>query len=289
MTQETPHERLSTIKDKLSSLSSAPLTSDQRAVVENCLGSLEAIEDEFHRVETDLQESRQARSKFVSVVTHELRTPMTSIKGYTDLLRAGVVGPINEQQQNFLNIIRSNVERMSALISDLSDINHIETGRLKLDLKPVSISECIDQALLHLKPNLEGKAQVLNCLLPPDLIQVIADPNRITQCLTTLISNANQYTPAGGQISIRAVQESSFVRIEVEDTGIGISSADQAHLFSAFFRSEAPEVRNQPGWGLALNVAKQLVGLMQGEIGVESAPNKGSAFWIKLPIYIQAA
>ncbi len=285
MTQESPQELVASIRATLAHISKAPLSSEQKTELEGCLQQLDHLDEAVSENFAALQEARQARSKFVSVVTHELRIPMTSIKGYTDLMRSGVVGPINEQQSSFLNIIRNNVERMSALVSDLSDINHMETDRLKLDLKPVSLSDCVEEALLTLKSRLDDKRQRLVCEVPSDLSRVYADASRVTQILSYLIGNANKYTLAEGLINVRAKPQGDSVRTEISDTGIGITTADQAQLFKAFFRSEDAAVRDQPGWGLALHVAKGLVELMGGEIGVQSAIKEGSTFWFTLPVY----
>jgi signal transduction histidine kinase len=231
-----------------------------------------------------VQDANQAKTKFVSVVTHELRIPMTSIKGYTDLLRQGAVGPVNEMQQNFLGVIRNNVERMSALVSDLSDISHIETGRLKLNCSMISLMEYIQETVNNMGPRIREKEQTLNVEVPEDLPQVYADPNRLVQVLTNLVNNANKYTPSGGRILLRVQVNGGFVRVEVTDTGVGITPEDQANLFSQFFRSEDPAVREQQGWGLGLNLTKRLVDLMGGEIGVESVIQEGSTFWFTLSI-----
>ena len=285
MTDETTQTLVASIQASLTRLSSSPLSSEQSMELEKCAQQLESLFEMANKKDIELQEARQARSKFVSVVTHELRIPMTSIKGYTDLLRAGVVGPVNDQQQSFLNIIRNNVERMSSLVSDLSDINHIETGRIKFDLKPVSLSTCVDDVLLTLKTRLEDKKQRLTLEIPSNLTRLYADQNRVIQILSYLIGNAIKYTPGEGQIRICAFQQGDYVRIEIKDTGLGISPEDQAQLFKAFFRSEDAAIRDQPGWGLSLNVAKNLVALMGGQIGAESTLKTGSTFWFTLPIY----
>lgn len=232
-----------------------------------------------------VQQANQAKTKFVSVVTHELRIPMTSIKGYTDLLRQGAVGPVNEQQLNFLNVIRNNVERMSALVSDLSDISRIETGRLKLDCSLITVQEYLDETICNLGPKLEEKGQVLELEIPSDLPKVYADPNRLMQVLTNLLSNAWKYTPPGGQVQITARPEGDAVRLEVRDNGIGISIEDQEMLFTQFFRSEDAAVREQQGWGLGLNVSRRLVEIMGGAIGCSTSPGQGSAFWFTLPTH----
>jgi signal transduction histidine kinase len=232
-----------------------------------------------------VQDANQAKTRFVSVVTHELRIPMTSIKGYTDLLRGGMVGPINEMQTNFLEVIRNNVERMSVLVSDLSDISHIETGRMKLSLSVSKLGENVTQVLQTLRPKIEEKQQVLTVDLPADLPPINVDPNRLAQVLTNLVSNASKYTDPEGKIDLRARLEGDFIRVEVSDSGIGISAEDQKRLFTQFFRSDDPMVREQQGWGLGLNVTQRLVELMGGQIGVQSEYRKGSLFWFTVPVY----
>jgi signal transduction histidine kinase len=248
------------------------------------LASRAASAIENARLYKAVQDANQTKTKFVSVVTHELRLPMTSIKGYTDLLRGGMVGPINDQQKSFLEVIRNNVERMSVLVSDLSDISHIETGRLKLSLAILRLHDHVNDTLNSLRPKLEESRQALEADLPDDLPNVYADPNRLVQVLTNLLSNANKYTPPEGRIILHARHEEDFVRVEVRDNGFGISSEDQANLFTQFFRSDDPRVREQQGWGLGLSVARRLVELMGGEIGAQSELHKGSTFWFTIPI-----
>lgn len=235
------------------------------------------------RLYKEVQNANEAKTKFISVVTHELRIPMTSIRGYSDLLRTEVVGSINEQQENFLNIINNNIDRMSALVSDLSDISRIETGRLKLRLENIALTDYVRETIYSLAPKLEEKSHHLEMNLPDDLPDVYADSNRVLQILTNLISNAWKYTPPEGHIAINARALDRFVYLEIRDNGIGISLEDQVHLFTQFFRAEDQIVRDQQGWGLGLNVTKRLVNLMGGEIGAHSNLGEGSTFWFTLP------
>lgn len=258
-------------------------TPDARQFLERMSGrAASAIQNA--RLYRAVQDANQAKTRFVSVVTHELRIPMTSIKGYTDLLRQEMVGPLTDMQQNFLEVIRNNVERMSVLVSDLSDISHIETGRMKLSLSSVNLSENVKQVLQAIHPKIDEKKQTLTVDLPADLPAVNADPNRLAQVLTNLVSNANKYTDAEGKIDVHARLDGEFIRVDVRDTGLGISPEDQQRLFTQFFRSDDPMVREQQGWGLGLNVTQRLVELMGGVIGAYSEYRKGSLFWFTVPV-----
>ncbi len=231
-----------------------------------------------------VKEANEAKSQFVSVVSHELKTPMTSIRGYADLIGQGTVGPVTDEQKEFLDTIRSNVERMSALVSDLSDISRIETGRLRIDLSEVPLSEYVRETAAGMRPQIDAKHQTLVFDLPDDLPYVYSDRARLVQILTNLLSNANKYTPEGGTITVGARLEDDAVRVSVTDTGVGMSPEDRAKLFTQFFRSEDPAVREQLGWGLGLSVARRLVELLGGTIGAETELGKGSTFWFTQPV-----
>lgn len=231
-----------------------------------------------------VQDANQAKSKFVSVVSHELRIPMTSIKGYTDLLLQGMMGPLTDPQKGFLDVIKNNVERMRVLVSDLSDISRIETGRLKLENAALPLNGLVEQVVKTLQPKMEEKEQTLLVNVPEDLPRCYADPNRVIQVLTNLVSNAWKYTEMGGQITVTGRLDGGHLCVEVADNGLGISEEDQAKIFSQFFRSEDEKVRAETGWGLGLSVTKNLVELMGGTVGFQSRLEEGSTFWFTLPV-----
>jgi len=241
----------------------------------------------------EVQRANLAKSEFVSFVAHELKNPMTSIKGYSELLAAGSVGQINEMQANFLSTIRANVQRMSALVSDLNDNAKIEAGQLRLEYKPVKLEDVVDEVIRSTKRQIDEKKQAVDLLLPQKLPSVWADQTRVGQVLTNLVSNAHKYTPEGGRVVVGA--EATFnqwdpggakevVHLWVKDDGIGISIEDQAKIFQKFFRSEDSKAREAPGTGLGLNITKSLVEMQGGRIWFDSEFRKGTTFHFTVPV-----
>ncbi|HEX2696085.1 MAG TPA: GAF domain-containing protein, partial [Anaerolineales bacterium] len=240
----------------------------------------------------EVQRANVAKSDFVSFVAHELKNPMTSIKGYTELLAGGAVGTINEMQTNFLNTIRSNVERMSTLVSDLNDNSKIEAGRLRLDFKPVEVNDLVDEVVRSTKRQAEDKKQTIQAELPPQLPKVWGDRIRLGQVLINLVSNANKYTQEGGTVVVGAEATQNrwdaegagnVVHLWVKDDGIGISPEDQQKIFQKFFRSEDQKARESPGTGLGLNITKSLIEMQGGRIWFESEFRKGTTFHFTVP------
>ena len=261
---------LDTLEQQLKQMQSFDLPAEAQTLLDDALECLDEVKLE--------------QSQFVSTVTHELRIPMTSIMGYTDLLRQGAMGEVNDNQLNFLNVIRENVERMSRLISDLSDISKIESGRLHLEPEPLSIFNAIQSGLGLAKKTLNGHSSSVEIAIAEDLPLVQADPRRVAQMVQYLLENAVLYSPAGQPVMVKAQQEGNFVRLMIVDQGIGIQLEDQPHIFTQFFRSEVEEVREHKGWGLSLNLVKNLAEFSGGQVGYETKPGAGSTFWFTIPL-----
>lgn len=259
-----------------------PFTAGDLALVEALAGQTAVALDNF-RLQEAIQVANKSKSDFVSVVTHELRLPLTAIKGYTDLIASGMTGELNEQQRQFVDVIKRNLGRMSALISDLSDINRIESGRMQFDVKLFDIRDVVEDVGDALAGRLAERGQTLVVEMGEGGTAVYADPRRTNQVLTNLLHNAHQYTPPGGHITIRVHSGENLVEVAVQDDGLGISPENQARLFTPFFRAEDEAVREQPGWGLGLALAKNIVEAQKGTIACHSAPGQGSTFAFTVP------
>lgn len=248
-----------------------------------------AIAIENARLYHQAQAANQAKTEFMSVASHELKIPMTSIKGYAKLLTLGAAGDLTQQQNDFLNIISANVDRMDRLVADLLDVSRIEAGRLRLEMHQVDLHEVIETVIESVKAEVEARQLTLEVEAPPILPPIWGDQGRVIQILTNLVSNAYKYTPDGGQIHIAinghtGSTSPDHLTVSVRDTGVGISPEDQKKLFTKFFRADDPRVRDVPGTGLGLSITKSLVEIHGGEIWFRSAPDRGTTFTFTLPI-----
>ena len=240
-----------------------------------------------------VHEANQAKSEFVSMVSHELKTPMTSLRGYTDLLLSGMTGPLTEQQHNFLEIMAANIRRMSQQIQDLTDISRIETGQLHIELAPISFVNVMNETTQTVKGLCDEKEIRVHLELPEELPLIMADKGRMVQVLTNLLSNACKYSPPNTDVTLtfmpRIVTQEETDVIQpmvwccVKDSGYGISEPDLEKLFTKFFRSDDSNIRQAKGTGLGLSITKGIIELHGGEIWVESKLGEGTSFQFTIP------
>lgn len=242
------------------------------------LGTVSAFRDITAEVEAE-----RAKTEFVSTVSHELRTPMTSVKGYVKLLLMGAVGRLTDEQEKFLSIVDTNVNRLTTLVNDLLDISRIESGRMAISPQVMRIEAVIAQITREMEARAMDQGLTLWSSVSPTLPQVIADPDRVAQILTNLIANACNYTLPGGEVTVSARAVGDEVHISVQDTGIGISPEDQEKIFDRFFRADDEVVQNASGTGLGLPIVQSLVEMQEGQVWVESEPGQGSTFTFTLP------
>ncbi len=244
------------------------------------------------RLYEEVKEANLAKSRFVSFVAHELKNPMASIKGYTELVAQGMAGPINEMQASFLSTVRSNVDRMNTIVTDLNDLTKIQVGNMRLDPKVVQVPEVLDEVMRSIHRQVEDKHQQMLVSLPTDLPAVWADPVRLSQILTNLVSNAHKYTLENASFTIGAerytpqdgpMAGAKFVHLWVRDEGIGISEEDQKKIFQQYFRTDnAKEVAS--GTGLGLSITRSLIEMQGGRIWFDSILNQGTTFHFTLPV-----
>lgn len=267
------------------------LSENFNAMAENLSDSYTSLEEKVEQRTHELADARdeavaanKSKSEFISVVSHELKLPMTSIKGYSDLMLAGATGPLNENQTSFLTTIRNNVNRMATLVSDLADISRIESGNLRLEPRSVPIWDVIDEVVTLTRTQMTEKNQIVTVDIPTELPKAWCDRNRLAQVLTNLVSNANKYTPEGGAIVVQAIRKNGMIQVKVQDDGHGMTPEDQAKLFSKFFRSADDKIREAPGTGLGLSITKNLIELQGGKVWFESEFRKGTSFYFTVPI-----
>lgn len=227
-----------------------------------------------------LKELDQIKSEFVSVVSHDLRSPLTAILGYVELLPR--VGPINKAQEDFILRVQRNVHHITALIGDLLDLGRIEAG-FDREMESYHLAGLIRDVVDGLRPSAEEKRQKLELKLAPHLPPNRGNPLRLRQAISNLVGNAIKYTPEGESVSVETHQEADQIVMQVCDSGVGIPLADQPYIFDKFYRAEAVAASHQ-GTGLGLAIVKSVVEHHQGRIWVESELGKGSTFTVVFPI-----
>ncbi|MDP3012943.1 MAG: ATP-binding protein, partial [Candidatus Subteraquimicrobiales bacterium] len=245
----------------------------------NLLGYVRTLQDITLEKEIDAM-----KSEFISTVAHEFRIPLTSIKGYVDLILEGEAGDLNETQQEFLEIVKKNNERLVNLINDFLDISRIESGRVQFKIKEHSLDKIITEVVKTFAELAERKQIQVKLNIPSDLPPVVIDHDRVTQVLNNLVSNAIKYSFKGGKIDISVGADKNFETVNVTDTGMGISSEDCANLFKKFYRVDSSLTQEIGGSGLGLSICKTIVEMHGGKIWVESETGKGSTFSFTVPV-----
>ncbi|HKE92290.1 MAG TPA: ATP-binding protein [Gemmatimonadales bacterium] len=244
---------------------------------------LEEQSDELTRLNEELAKANRLKSDFLANMSHELRTPLNSIIGFSDMLLTEEIGALSDTQRDFLETVARNGRHLLQLISELLDLSKIEAGHLKLTLEPIDLRQLLHEAADSVRAQTEKRRHRFDLDLPGDPLSVTADHVRVRQVLLNLLSNAIKFTPEGGQVRLAGRPDSDGVRVEVVDTGIGISPTDQQKLFREFVQLDPSASRHYEGTGLGLALCKRLVELHGGRIGVDSDRGRGSTFWFTLP------
>lgn len=253
--------------------------------------SVEQTTKQLGELNKRLRELDLLKSEFVSVASHELRTPMTSIKSYLWMALAGRGGPISDKQKYYLERAYTSTDRLIKLVNDLLNVSRIESGRMSLDIQKVSIESLIDEMISEIRPRAdELGVKVTNlCDKNHPLPEVLADPDKIKEVLINLIGNSLKFTPSGGQVNITCDTSDHMVATHVSDNGEGIDPDNLPKLFQKFglvVGSYTTNLKASQGTGLGLYISKSLVELHHGQISVASAGHgQGATFTFTLPIY----
>jgi two-component system phosphate regulon sensor histidine kinase PhoR len=230
---------------------------------------------------TEIRTLQTMRKEFIGNISHELRTPLASIKAIAETLQDGAIGD-KKLAAGFLTKVDNEVERMSQIVTELTELSRIETGEAKLKLETVNLNLLIEDVVAHLFPQAERKNLALVAKLAPSLIALQADKDRIRQVIVNIVHNAIKFTQPGGKIVISTRVDADLAITEISDTGIGITKEDLPHIFERFFKVDRS--RSSSGTGLGLAIAKHTVQAHGGEIRVQSEVGHGSTFSFNIPL-----
>jgi signal transduction histidine kinase len=227
------------------------------------------------------------KDEFVSTVSHELRTPLTSIAGSLGLLMGNAAGSLPKSAERLLEIAHTNSVRLVRLVSDILDIEKLESGHVAFDLKKIQVRPLVEQTVEAIRGYAEGHRVKVRIEAAVAVDDVRADADRLAQVLTNLMSNAIKFSPPDGEVVIAVENEAkvNVVRITVRDHGPGISFDFKSRIFERFAQADATPARRKGGTGLGLSIAKQIIDRLGGEIGFADAPGGGTVFHVELPIW----
>ena len=238
----------------------------------------------FHDI-TELKKLEKIRAEFVANVSHELKTPLTAIKGFVETLKTSAKDdPV--AMVRFLDIIDKQTQRLENLVNDLLILSSIEFKEVKMNFLAEPLNKIISTVMALQKKTIEDKGHQVSVDISENLPKVLVDRQRMEQVFLNLLDNAVKFTPAGGKIGIQARWDQPYVVIEVKDNGVGIPAEHLSRVFERFYRVDKARSRDAGGTGLGLAIVRQIISAHQGKIEVESAPDAGSTFRIFLPCQI---
>ena len=231
-----------------------------------------------------LAEANRMKSEFISVVSHQLRSPLSNLGWAIELLMSGRLGKIEEKQTEYFKILKENSARMGELVSDLLTVSRIETTKFPLKKQEFSLEDLIKELISKFEPFTKASNVEIKFLAEENLPKIFTDPSQIRLMIENLLDNAIRYIKERGQVEIKLKKRDKNLYFEVKDNGVGIPKEDQKYIFQKFFRSENILRYQTQGSGLGLYISKAIVERSGGKIGFKSEEGKGSTFWFTIPI-----
>ncbi len=228
----------------------------------------------------ELSEMEKMRQEFISNVSHEIQSPLTSIRGFAQALQNERVNP--EEREHYLRVIEEESTRLSRITENLLKLASLESDHVKFEPKPYRLDKQIRSLILASEPQWEGKQIEMDAAL--DEVSITADEDLLSQVWNNLIHNSIKFTPEGGKISVSLERDGSRVEFRIEDSGVGIAEEDQARIFERFYKADKSRTRSKEGSGLGLSIAQKIIEMHQGTIAVESRPGAGAMFIVSLPL-----
>ncbi len=252
--------------------------------IERDITERKKAEEKIREQNIQLKKLDELKTAFLNVTSHELRTPMTSIKGYVQMLLNQILGGLSDEQRQGLDVILRNTNRLDGLIQDILDVSRLESGTMKFIPKKTDIDTLVGQTVETMQASAGRKEITINADIEADVPGLIVDELRIKQVMTNLLNNAIKFSPDGTIINVKARKEKNDILFEIQDFGRGIPKDKQDKVFETFYQVDSGEDRKFGGAGLGLAVSKGIVVSHGGRIWVESREGKGSTFSFTLPL-----
>jgi PAS domain S-box-containing protein len=252
----------------------------------NIIGASKIARDitEQRQLRQEADEASRAKDHFLAMLSHELRTPLNAVLGYIDMLRNNIVP--EQQRGKAIEIVARNAELLTRLVNDVLDTSRIVTGKLRMELHDCNLSTLVGEVVESVRETSSAKRVELTSQIPSD-VHVQGDPDRLRQTIWNLLSNALKFTPAGGQIRVSLEADDTYVRVIVQDTGIGLSAESLPYLFQRFWQVQTVDNRSHGGLGLGLALTRHIVEMHGGSISARSAGlGQGSTFEVRLPAVV---
>jgi len=276
---------LETVSDELAIAIQNALSVDEvKDLNANLEQRIDSATKELRASNAQLQRLDEAKDEFISMASHQLRTPLTSIKGYISMLMDGDIGPVSKDQKHLLEETFMSSERMVRLISDFLNVSRLQTGKFVIEKHPVNLAVVVDHEVSALVPNAATRGLKFSYKMPKNIPMMSLDESKIQQVIMNFCDNAIYYSKEGSTIKVSLSLTKRHVELTVKDTGIGVPLEEQEQLFNKFFRATNARKQRPDGTGVGLFLAKKVIDAHHGQIIFESKPGKGSTFGFRLPL-----